>query len=77
MFKQMTILFKPARILFNRSPIASALRAARVMSTAGASTALTCVFNPLRILFNRAASREVPGSAAGAVSNPRPGFVIP
>lgn len=57
-FKQMTILFKPARILFNRSPSASALRAARVMSTAGVSTALTCVFNPLRILFNRAASRD-------------------
>ncbi|MET8263110.1 hypothetical protein ABZU92_03850 [Micromonospora arida] len=44
-FKQMTILFKPARILFNRPPIVSAIRAARMSSTAGVSTALTCVFN--------------------------------
>lgn len=77
MFNQMTILFKPARILFNRSRIASAARTGRVMPTAGVSMALTCVFNPLRTLFNPAASREVPGSAAGAASNPRPGFVIP
>ncbi|WP_155247697.1 hypothetical protein [Salinispora arenicola] len=77
MFNEMTILFKPARILFNPSPIAAAARTRRVMPTAGASMALTCMFNPLRILFNPAASREVSGSAAGAVSNPRPGFVIP
>lgn len=76
-FKQMTILFKPARILFNRLPITSAIRAARVMSTAGVSTAVTCAFNPLRILFNRAASSDAPRIGSSPTSNPRPGFVIP
>ncbi|MDG4790233.1 hypothetical protein O7626_30655 [Micromonospora sp. WMMD1102] len=41
--KQMTILFKAARILFNRSRISTAIRTARAIPRADVSAPLTCV----------------------------------